>query len=198
LTSTRTTSQTAHSTELQRDPSSSALFAVVGFDGSEPARAALDTAAEMIRGRRGHLEVVHVDHIPAYVESSASALVGFRETFPDIAAELATQARSLLDDREPRWHFQRREGSVSQQLAAAARELRSEHGPDATIVIIVGGSTHRAHHIAGSVAVALARADTGFPFLVVPSNVGPSKASKPVAARTPAADARTADTSDYL
>jgi nucleotide-binding universal stress UspA family protein len=184
MTSTSIQSETAHSTELPRNRPTSALFAVVGFDGSNSSRAALDTAADVIRGRSGHLEVVFVAHVPAYVQSSAPALVGLRGTFSGVAAELTAQARTLLDDREPRWHFQRRDGSVTQQLVAAARELRSQHGPDATIVIIVGASTHLAHHLAVSVPVALTRQETEFPVLVVPS--------------TPATPTPAADTSDYF
>jgi hypothetical protein len=43
----------------------------------------------------------------------------------------------------------------------------THYGPDPSIIIIVGVSTHLAHHLAGSIAVSLAR-DAGFPLLVVP------------------------------
>src|SRR2546421_13122525 len=41
------------------------LAVVVGYDGSEPARHALDLAADLLRDRQGTLEVVYVAHLPA-------------------------------------------------------------------------------------------------------------------------------------
>ncbi len=168
MTTTEVRSDSWPTTAIASARSSSPVFAVVGFDGSVPSRAALETATRLI-GVNGHLEVVYVAHLPAVVEMSVGAVAGMRETLDDIAIQLNAQARTLLDHGEPRWHFQRRNGSVTQELVAAAIELQHHHGPDATIVIVVGASAHFAHHLAGSVPVALARDDAGFPLLVVPS-----------------------------
>jgi nucleotide-binding universal stress UspA family protein len=149
------------------DHQSTTVLAVVGFDGSDPSRAALEAASQLIHGRDGHLEIVYVAHLPGYASMSAQALVGIRDGFTDIAAELSDAARTALGNRDAKWHFQRRDGVVATELVAAATELRHQYGPDPTIVIIVGVSAQLAHHIAGSVAVSLAR-DAGFPLLIVP------------------------------
>src|ERR1700737_929532 len=54
-------------------PPDAPVVLVVGFDGSEPARRALDAAAEMLRGREGVLEVVYVAQDPAGSASSTPA-----------------------------------------------------------------------------------------------------------------------------
>jgi nucleotide-binding universal stress UspA family protein len=174
---------TTHAYFVAGQPGTS-LLAVVGFDGSTPALAALEAAAQLIRGREGHLEVVYVAHLPGYASMSAQAVVGLREGFADVAAELSDEARTALDRLEVRWHFQRRNGSVVTELVAAASELRDMYGPDSSIVIIVGASEHALHHLAGSVASSLAR-NAGFPLLVVPvpSDRGSAPADTSEAAR---------------
>jgi nucleotide-binding universal stress UspA family protein len=94
---------------------SAPLIAVVGFDGSEPAKRALESAARLLRDRDGHLEVVYVAH----------------------------------------------------ELIAVGDELRRQNGPQATIVLIVGGSSHKHHRLLGSVSSNLERVDR-FPVVVVP------------------------------
>lgn len=149
--------------------SSAAWLAVVGFDGSGPSRAALEVATELIRGRNGHLHVVYVAHLPASVAMSAPAVVGVREGFDVIATELIDKVRAALDDRERRWNFARRDGSVADELLAAARELRQQNGPDSIIVIVVGSAERLLHHVSGSTAAALTH-EREFPLLVVPPN----------------------------
>ena len=151
------------------DRPGAAWFAVVGYDGSAPSQAALDVATELIRGRNGHLEVVYVSHLPAGVAMSAPAVLGVRAGLAAIADELVDAVRAELDDREPRWHFERRDGAVADELIAAARQLRRQNGPDSTIVIVVGAAEHLRHHVIGSTAAALTH-EREFPLLVVPPN----------------------------
>src|SRR5487761_1199022 len=46
-------------------PLRSPVYLVVGFDGTEPARRALDSAARLLHDQEGVLEVVYVAHLPA-------------------------------------------------------------------------------------------------------------------------------------
>jgi hypothetical protein len=75
--------------------------------------------------------------------------------------------RAALNDREPRWHFERRDGSVAAELVAAARRLQRQNGPDSVVVIVVGSAAHLRHHVMGSMAAALTH-EHEFPLLVVP------------------------------
>jgi len=144
------------------------VVVVVGFDGSEPAQRALDAAAGLLRGREGQLEVVHVTHVPA-----SAALLNRSETSALASADsverrMADEVRARLESTEPRWHFQPRDGSVAEELVAVADELRRERGPEATIVLVVGGPSRNHHHeIGGSVSLTLAEVDR-FPLVVVP------------------------------
>jgi len=134
------------------------VVVVVGFDGSEPARRALDAAARLLRGRDGQLEVVQVAPVPA---SPTTAPEG------DLDHRLDHDVRARLEATEPRWHVQRRDGEVADELIAVADELRSQRGSDANIVLVVGGPSHQPHHHVGSVSLNLARIDR-FPLVVVP------------------------------
>ncbi len=143
------------------------LFLVVGFDGSAPAQRALDSAARLLHGRDGALEIVYVAHVPAGAALSGDAMVEVENSFEDLEDHLAGEVRSRLGATEPRWHFQRRDGAVAHELAAVADELARRYGPEARIGVIVGGSAHRYHRFMGSVSMNLERADR-FPVMVVP------------------------------
>ncbi|MEA2564833.1 MAG: hypothetical protein QOD49_10 [Actinomycetota bacterium] len=138
---------------------------VVGFDGSEPAQRALDAATELLRDREGMLEVVYVAQDPAGSVSST----GIETSAPahDVESRLAYEVRARLDTTEPSWHFQRRHGVVANELLDAAEELRRQRGPDAAVVLVVGGSSNQHLHVAGSVPSNLAQVDR-FPLVVVP------------------------------
>jgi hypothetical protein len=56
---------------------------------------------------------------------------------------------------------------VAHELIAVGDELRRQNGPQATIVLIVGGSSHKHHRLLGSVSSNLERVDR-FPVVVVP------------------------------
>jgi hypothetical protein len=113
------------------------------------------------------MEVVYVAHAPTGAALSADAMVEIRSGFDDLERHLSDEVRNRLGTTEPRWHFQRRDGLVAHELSAVADELRRQHGRDARIVVIVGGSAHKYHRVFGSVSMSLER-DDRFPVLVVP------------------------------
>jgi nucleotide-binding universal stress UspA family protein len=148
-------------------PTTGAVFAVVGFDGSEPAQRALDGAARLLRGRDGEMEVVYVASLPATASLSGGATVELEKSFDDRERELSNEVRTRLHGTESRWRFQRRDGAVAHELIAAADELRRLRGPDANVVIVVGGSSQRYHRMFGSAALNVVRHDR-YPVVVVP------------------------------
>jgi nucleotide-binding universal stress UspA family protein len=143
------------------------VYAVVGFDGSPPAVRALDGAARLLHGRAGGLEIVFVAHVSALEAMAPTAAAEIMTTFDDASRQLGAEAREQLASNEQRWHFQRRDGVIADELIAAAKALRSQHGRDAAVVIVVGRSGHRYHRVAGSVTQALER-HNDFPVIVVP------------------------------
>jgi len=146
------------------------VYAVVGFDGSAPSIRALDGAVRLLHGRAGGLEVVYVAHITpleAMGEFPVGAAAEVLATFDEATRQLGAELRELVTPAEQRWHFQRRDGLIADELIAAGRDLRRQHGPEAAVVIVVGRSAHRYHHVAGSVTQALER-HNDFPVIVVP------------------------------
>jgi nucleotide-binding universal stress UspA family protein len=146
---------------------SAPLIAVVGFDGSEPAKRALDSAARLVHDRDGHLEVVYVAHAPASAALTPMAMAEIASAFDDLERRLGHEVSNRLASTEPRWHFRRRDGAVAHELIAVGDELRRQNGPQTTIVLIVGGSSHKSHRLLGSVSSKLERVDR-FPVVVVP------------------------------
>jgi nucleotide-binding universal stress UspA family protein len=140
---------------------------VVGFDGSEPAQRALDRAVQLLHGREGQLDIVYVAALPGTATISGEAVAELEESFADQGRHLSEEVRARLKGTESRWHFHRRDGAVAHELLAAAEELRRQHGPDADIVIVVGGSAHKYHRLFGSASLNVVRHD-GFPVVVVP------------------------------
>jgi nucleotide-binding universal stress UspA family protein len=139
---------------------------VVGFDGSPPARRALDGAVNLLQGRAGSIEVVYVAHVPSIAALSASAVSEIEIGFNDVERELRTLVGEQLRGHEERWGFERRQGLVVEELLAAAKDTGAAH-PDATVAIVVGSSSQAAHRIVGAVAVGLAR-HSPVPLVVVP------------------------------
>ena len=155
-------------------PSDRPVYAVVGFDGSAPSLRALDTAARLLNDRPGGMEIVYVAHLPA---AAAAGLVGMasadaQQTFDDTTRELSDEVRDRLQASHlraaaQRWHFQRRDGAIADNLIAVADELRYGHGPDAEVFLVVGRSEHGYHHVLGSVPAALER-HVHYPVIVIP------------------------------
>jgi nucleotide-binding universal stress UspA family protein len=86
--------------------------------------------------------------------------------FAEIGEDLRKSAGEQLAGLEDRWDFQRREGLIGQELIAAATAIAYAH-PGDNVAIVVGSSSHIAHRVVGSVAVALAR-HSPVPLLIVP------------------------------
>jgi nucleotide-binding universal stress UspA family protein len=147
-------------------PLATDLRLVVGFDGSPPSTRALDAAVRLLQGRTGHIVVVYVAHMPSMAALSSAAVIEMETDFNDVEQELRTLAGAQLGDRVERWGFERRQGLIADELLAAARDIGAAH-TDATVVIVVGSSSHAAHRVVGSVAVGLAR-HSPVPLIVVP------------------------------
>jgi nucleotide-binding universal stress UspA family protein len=147
-------------------PSAGKLHLVAGYDGSPPAERALDAAVSLLRDRDGSIEVVYVSHLTAAEMLSADAIAEMEETFDELERDLRAQASDQLRGREDRWTFERRQGPVPEQLAAAAARIADAH-PGDTVAIVVGSSSQAGHRMVGSVAVRLAR-HAPVPLVIVP------------------------------
>jgi nucleotide-binding universal stress UspA family protein len=147
-------------------PPATDLRLMVGFDGSPPALRALDGAVNLLRGRPGRIHVVYVAHLPSMDALSPGAVSELENDFDDIEHELRGMAEERLRGREERWGFERREGSITHELIAAAKDTGAAH-PGATTVIVVGSSSQVTHRVVGSVAVGLAR-HSPVPLVIVP------------------------------
>jgi nucleotide-binding universal stress UspA family protein len=155
-------------------PLDTPVYAVVGYDGTGSAKRALDAAARLLHDRPGGMEIVYVAHMSVIAGAavSADATAGLSQSFDDATRELSGEVRTHLQDSHlrgaaQRWHFQRRNGGIAEELLAVAEGLRDRHGPDASVVIVVGRSEHGYHHVLGSVPQALERHDL-FPVIVIP------------------------------
>jgi nucleotide-binding universal stress UspA family protein len=147
-------------------PPATDLRFVVGYDGSAPARRALDAAVNLLQGRAGRIEVVYVAHLPTTASLSADAVGELEANFEDVEQELRTMASEQLRGREERWDFGWRQGPIAEELLTVAKDTSAAR-PDATVVIVVGSSSLAAHRLVGSVAVHLAR-HSPVPLVIVP------------------------------
>ena len=150
-------------------PSTGNLYLIVGYDGSAPATRALDSAAALLRGREGGIDVVYVPHLPAMDMLSADAVAGMETTFDEITRDLQAQASEQLRGREERWQFERgldMLSDVAGVLVRVAEKVRDAH-PGDNVAIVVGSSSQARHRLVGSVAVSLAR-HSPVPIVIVP------------------------------
>jgi nucleotide-binding universal stress UspA family protein len=147
-------------------PPASDVRLVVGYDGSPPASRALDAAANLLQGRTGRIELVYVAHLSSMAALSPGAVAEMETDFEEIEQELRAAAGEQLRGRVEHWGFERRQGLIAEELIAAAKEI-SAADPDATVVIVVGGSSLVTHRVVGSVAVGLTR-HSPVPLIVVP------------------------------
>jgi nucleotide-binding universal stress UspA family protein len=144
------------------------LHLVIGYDGSPPARRALDAAVLLLDGRAGRIDIVYVALLSG-VAAEPPAPVAPAEMelgLDDIERELHAQAAEQLRDRGPDWAFSRRQGNTAHELIAVADGLR-EADPGAFVAIVVGSSSQPIHRVAGSVAVGLSR-HPPVPVMIVP------------------------------
>ena len=132
------------------------LRIVVGYDGSAPASRALDAAVRLLQGRIGCIDVVWVAHLSSTVRLSADAIVEMEAACDELEPELRAQAAGQLHGRGAIWEFQRRQGLIADELIAVAAGIRDAR-PGQGVVIVIGGSSHATHRMAGSVAVSRAR-----------------------------------------
>jgi nucleotide-binding universal stress UspA family protein len=147
-------------------PPAGFLHLVVGYDGSPPARRALDAAVRLLQGRTGVVDVVYVAHLSSVTMLSPDAIAEVEKDFDEIEQELRAQAGEQLRAYGTAWEFERLQGTITEQLIAAAKAIRHAH-PDDVVVIVVGSSSHAAHRVVGSVAVGLAR-HAPVPLVIVP------------------------------
>lgn len=147
-------------------PSSGNLYMIVGYDGSDPAVRALDTAVALLRGREGSIEVLYVAHLTTAEMMSPDAIAEVEESFGEIAQDLRTQATEQLRGKEERWTFGSAQGMITDVLVDAAEKTRDAH-PGDNVAIVVGSSSQARHRLVGSAAVSLAR-HAPVPLLIVP------------------------------
>ena len=155
-------------------PPGTQVYAVVGFDGSASALRALDAASRLLNERPGGMEIVYVAHLPAMAaasltgEASDDVLHSFDDNTRDLSEKVRAHLQaSHLRGAAHRWHFQRRNGAIVDNLIAAADEKRGERGPDAAVILIVGRSEHGYHHDLGSVPSAL-EWHVHYPVIIIP------------------------------
>ena len=146
--------------------SAGTIYLVVGYDGSPPAVRALDAAIRLLNGRDGRIDVVYIAHATPAEMMSADAIVEMEEIFDEMAQELRAQAGEQLRGREERWRFERRQGSIAEELVTAAAKV-PDAGPEDTVAIVVGSSSQAVHRMVGSAAVSLARR-APVPLVIVP------------------------------
>jgi nucleotide-binding universal stress UspA family protein len=133
------------------------LVLVVGYDGTEPAQRALQSAADLLREREGRIEVVFVAHVPSTAALSAQAITVIREGLDSDARTLAVKAEETLAPADLKWHFQRREGEIAPELVAAGKEQLEGAGPTTHVVLVVGGSAHKIDRYLNSIPAKVIR-----------------------------------------
>jgi nucleotide-binding universal stress UspA family protein len=147
-------------------PPTGNLYLVVGYDGSDPAIRALNSAIGLLRGREGSITVVYVAHLTTAEMMSADAIAEMEVSFDEITRELHAQAAEQLRGHEERWQFERGQGMITDVLIEAAEKIRDTH-PGDSVAIVVGSSSQAMHRMVGSVAVSLARR-APVPLVIVP------------------------------
>jgi nucleotide-binding universal stress UspA family protein len=143
------------------------LVLVVGYDGSEPAERALQTAAEMLEDSPGRLEVVYVAHVPASVALSALGVASVEESLDQEEHQLAGRVEDVLRRSGVKWHFQRRNGEIAPELLAVGAEQLDSEGPNTRLVLVLGGSAHKIDRYLNSTPARVLRQDR-FEVFVVP------------------------------
>jgi nucleotide-binding universal stress UspA family protein len=148
------------------DPLADRLVVVVGFDGSDSSIRALEAASNLVAGRVASIEIVFVAHQNSVALLSPYGAATIRNILDEEEVEMREMVRTILGD-EQRWHFNRSDGDIADQLMAIAERSSEDYGPSAMVVVVVGRAGHAYHHVVGSVPVALVRHER-FPVLVIP------------------------------
>jgi nucleotide-binding universal stress UspA family protein len=143
------------------------LELIVGYDGSAPAQRALESAANMMRGRVGHIEVVYVAHVPSSVAMAPVALPAMQDTFEEEEQSLLVQAGETLHGYDLDWNFQRRNGDIATELLAAAEERLPAATGSVRVMLVVGGSARKVDRYLNSTPSRIIRHDR-LPVLVIP------------------------------
>ncbi|MGH3159610.1 MAG: universal stress protein [Streptosporangiaceae bacterium] len=133
---------------------------VAGYDGSGSSRHALAYAAGMARRLDRTLLIVHVCPAGVYCEPLTGQVVGVQRDRDELDRWLLTEFDEIADSTGLLVCVLTRRGSTARELAATAAEF----GADA---LVIGASTRRWHHVAGSVPGWLAR-HAQCPVMVVP------------------------------
>jgi nucleotide-binding universal stress UspA family protein len=143
------------------------LLLVVGFDGTGPAQRALEAATKMLEHAPGRMEVVFVAHMPATVAFAAQATIAVEEGLDTEEHDLETQVERVVAQTGVKWHFQRRNGEIAPQLLAAGAEELDTEGPDAHVILVLGGTSHKVDRYLNSTPAKVLHKDQ-FEVLVVP------------------------------
>jgi nucleotide-binding universal stress UspA family protein len=109
---------------------------------------------------------VYVAHLSSLVMLSPGAIAEMEKDFDEVEQELRAQAAGQLRAGGAAWEFERRQGTIADQLIAAATAIGDAH-PGETVAIMVGSSSHATHRMVGSVAIGLAR-HSPVPLIIVP------------------------------
>jgi nucleotide-binding universal stress UspA family protein len=141
--------------------SPAAVDLVVGVDGSEQARHALDWAVGLLGERPGALHAVYVDH-PAGGDLSGFGYQEMAEARQQAAADVQALVAATATRAGITWTFERRDGSPAEEILAAAKDRAGGPGT----VIVVGRAGHAARHLIGSVPVRLLH-HSPYPVLVI-------------------------------
>ena len=148
-------------------PSVRELNLIVGYDGSPPAKRALQTSARWLSVRPpGRITVVWVAHLGPAVELSADAVAIVESDFGQVAREIRTAVGEQLAGSGLPWDFRWRQGQIAHELIAAAESVQADR-PDDMVVILVGSSSSAMHRVVGSIAVSLAH-HSPVPVTIVP------------------------------
>ena len=148
-------------------PSVRELNLIVGYDGSPPAKRALETSARWLGVRPpGRITVVWVAHLSSAVELSADAVAIVESDFDQVAQEVRAAVGEQLAGSGLPWDFLWRQGLIAHELIAAAESVQADR-PDDLVVILVGSSSSAMHRVVGSIAVSLAH-HSPVPVTIVP------------------------------
>ena len=142
---------------------------LVGVDGSETSRQAIELAAELARGLKAQLHLVHVRR-PVLVSVEAQPLLA-----PELEEALEADSRRLLEEAQALAARRGVEARTSSLVGAEADQLaRTANDPDVAMVVV---GTHGRHALGrlllGSVAGTLARICPR-PVLIVPPRPSPA------------------------